>query len=93
GFNIGSRNNLYGPGFFDIDLGLGKTFPLYKERVNLKFRADAFNATNHVNFANPTVDITESSAPFGLVGGTTSNDPYNPGEGPRVLQGALRLEF
>ena len=50
GFQIGTRNNLRGPGWFNIDLGLGKTFPLYKERVNLKFRADAFNATNHPSF-------------------------------------------
>ena len=27
GFAIGSRNNLRGPGFFNIDIGLGKTFP------------------------------------------------------------------
>ena len=93
GFTIGSRNNLYGPRFFDLDLGLGKTFPLYKERVNLKFRADAFNATNHVNFANPNADITEANQPFGLISGTTTNDLYNPGENPRVLQGALRVEF
>jgi hypothetical protein len=45
GFEMGARNNLRGPGFVDLDLGLGKTFPLYpKEGVNLKFRVDAFNA-------------------------------------------------
>ncbi len=31
-----------GPGFFNIDMGLQKTIPLYKESVNFKFRADAF---------------------------------------------------
>jgi len=86
GFQIGTRNNLRGPGWFNIDLGLGKTFPIYKERVNLKFRADAFNATNHPSFDNPSTDITESSGtPFGNIGGTASS--------ARVLQGALRLEF
>ena len=29
GVEMGSRNNLTGPNFFDLDLGLGKTFPVY----------------------------------------------------------------
>jgi hypothetical protein len=97
GFTIGSRNNLFGPHFIDVDLGLGKRFPIYGERVVLKFRADAFNAFNHPNFNNPTVDITESAGPFGLVGSTQSNfdvaGEHSSGEDPRVLQGALRVEF
>jgi hypothetical protein len=97
GFTIGSRNNLYGPRFSDVDLGLGKRFPIYQERVVLKFRADAFNAFNHPNFDNPTVDITDIAGPFGLVGsGQTNFDvagQHSSGEDPRVLQGALRVEF
>jgi len=89
GFNIGSRNNLRGPGFFNLDLGLGKTFPLYEDKVNLKFRCDAFNALNHPSFNAPsggTDDITEAEGqPFGEITGTAS--------GPRVLQGSLRVEF
>jgi hypothetical protein len=85
GFDIGTRNNLRGPGFFNIDLGVAKTFPIY-EKVALKFRADAFNATNHPSFNTPCTDITEVSCfPFGNVGSTVSS--------PRVMQGALRLEF
>lgn len=85
GFNIGSRNNLSGPGYADLDLGLGKTFPLYENYVNLKFRADAFNSLNHPSFNNPSNDITQSSGPFGVISSTSS--------GARVLQLALRLEF
>jgi len=96
GLNIGARNNLSGPGYFDLDLGLGKTFPLYEDKANLKFRCDAFNATNHPSFAFPgenidnvvwgSADITESNGlPFGTIGAT-----INPA---RVLQGSLRLEF
>jgi len=84
GFEIGSRNNLYGPRFFNMDLGAGKTFPVW-ESMNLKFRADAFNAFNHPSFDNPTVDITDQAGPFGQVTGTSST--------ARVLQGSLRLEF
>jgi Carboxypeptidase regulatory-like domain len=85
GFDIGSRNNLRGPGFFNLDLGLAKAFPIYGDRVVLKFRADAFNVLNHPSFGNPTVDITNQSTQFGTITGTQSS--------PRVLQLALRLEF
>ena len=89
GFAIGTRNNLRGPGYFSMDMGLGKTFPIYEDRVNLKFRCDAFNVFNHPSFSTPGfsgTDITESSGvPFGTITSTASS--------PRVLQGALRLEF
>ncbi len=92
GFNVGQRNILRGPGFFNVDLGLGKTFPIYEDKVNLKFRCDAFNAFNHPNFGLPNVDITQSSGiPFGTIGATVGS----PGSdlASRVLQGSLRLEF
>jgi Carboxypeptidase regulatory-like domain len=93
GFDIGSRNNLRGPGYFNMDLGIGKTFPVYRDSVHLKFRADAFNAFNHTNFNPPTkaADITASSGiPFGTI---TSDVLGSSGNANRVLQGALRLEF
>ena len=89
GFNIGSRNNLRGPNYFNLDLGLGKTFPVYRN-YRFNFRTDAFNALNHPNFEAPTMtggaDITESSLPFGTMPEVTAN-------GARVLQVALRFEF
>lgn len=92
GLDIGSRNNLRGPGFFNLDLGLGKTFPLVGDRVSLKFRCDAFNAFNHPNFGLPSVDITQSNGvPFGTISSTVI--PPGSDLSSRVLQGALRLEF
>jgi hypothetical protein len=90
GFQIGSRNNFRGPAYFNLDLGLGKNFPVYKEKVNLKFRADAFNALNHPNFSAPSIDegnadITETNQAFGALVSTAHS--------ARVLQLALRLEF
>ena len=94
GFQIGARNNLRGPGYFDLDLGLGKTFPIWEDRVNLKFRADAFNSLNHPSFDTPgtpnadnfdNADITEVNGVFGAITGTSST--------ARVLQVSLRLEF
>jgi len=95
GFNIGGRNILRGPGFFNLDLGLGKTFPIWSDKVKMKFRCDAFNAFNHPNFGIPSGagrDITEAEGvPFGTISGTVGAPSSDSAE--RVLQGSLRLEF
>ncbi|HLV86051.1 MAG TPA: carboxypeptidase-like regulatory domain-containing protein [Candidatus Sulfotelmatobacter sp.] len=93
GFNIGARNNLRSPTFFDMDMGLAKAFPLGTERVALKFRADAFNAFNHPNFGAPCTDITNVGCLFGTISGTVGTSINNDGPASRVLQLALRLEF
>jgi len=99
GFQIGARNGLRGPRYFNQDLGLAKNFPVYKNRVNLKFRADAFNALNHPNFALPQEngfngfdqqDFTSTT--FGNISDTVT-PPGNLNNGARVVQVSLRLEF
>jgi hypothetical protein len=62
------RNTLRGPGFFETDLSIYRTI-LITEKVQFQFRAEALNATNHANFANPNSDINNSN--FGFVTGTT----------------------
>jgi len=102
GFEMGSRNNLRGPGFFDLDLGVGKSFPIRSfygkpidEGINLRFRVDAFNALNHPNFEAPSFENNMSlvAAPneFGVIPGTVI--PPGSDLAARVLQGSLRLEF
>ena len=95
GFEMGSRNNLRGPSFFDLDLGLGKTFPIYEDKVNLKFRVDAFNVLNHPNFQAPSftgnMSLVAPPNEFGVIPGTVI--PNGSDQAARVLQGALRLEF
>jgi hypothetical protein len=49
--NLG-RWAIHGPGLSQFDLTLHKRIPL-TERVNLEFRAEAYNLLNHTNFANP----------------------------------------
>lgn len=106
GFNIGARNGLRGPHYFDADLGLGKTFPITHENVNLKFRADAFNALNHPNFALPAenafngydqLDFQQVNPNFPGLGFGESSFTISPSgnlnNGARVLQLSLRLEF
>ncbi|HEX9423305.1 MAG TPA: hypothetical protein VF899_08685, partial [Pyrinomonadaceae bacterium] len=67
-FGSGGRNNLRGPGFFETDMSIYRTFSV-SERVQLQLRAEALNATNHANFANPVSDINNSN--FGFITGTT----------------------
>jgi hypothetical protein len=88
GLEVGSRNNLRGPGAWGMDAGLAKTFPVVTDRVDMKFRADAFNVFNHPTFAAPTQtndDYTSTTGTFGQV--TSQTGTY------RVLQLSLRLEF
>ena len=88
-----------GPHFFNADLGLGKTFQIVGDRVKGNFRADAFNALNHPNFALPASnayngldqqDITSSQ--FGNISYTVVPSG-NLNNGARVLQLSLRVEF
>jgi hypothetical protein len=92
GFTIGSRNNLRGPGYFNLDMGLGKAFPI-TDQVKVKFRADAFNVLNHPNFSEPCTDITNVGCLFGTISSTVGTGINNSFEAQRVLQGSLRVEF
>jgi hypothetical protein len=60
------RNAFEGPGFFDVDVSLARSFPLkwMGEAGRLTIRADAFNVLNHANLGNP--DSTLGSPGFGL---------------------------
>lgn len=90
------RNDIPGFGMTQIDLSISRKFPLW-ERLNLQFRADAFNVLNHPNFTNPLGYIQ-----FGDVY-LQSNQMLNQGlgglspifqqGGPRSLQLSLRLDF
>lgn len=80
---IGQRNNLRGPSFWNVDLGLAKNFALPWEGQRLQLRVDAFNAFNHNAFGLPNTNFNGTS--FGLI--TTS------ASAPRELQFALRWDF
>ena len=83
GFTMGSRNNLRTPQSFTFDAGLAKVFPIYGDKWNLKFRADAYNVLNHPVFTTTDTNIT--SGTFGKMTDVSV--------AARVMQLALRLEF
>ncbi|HTH53981.1 MAG TPA: carboxypeptidase-like regulatory domain-containing protein [Edaphobacter sp.] len=90
GFDIGPRNSLRGPQYFNLDTGLSKTFNVVPEwGLKLQLRGDAFNILNHPNFEAPDTnspydDITQPSN-FGQL--TKMNGS------PRVVQISGRFQF
>ena len=81
-----SRNEIYGPGFEDVDLSLIKNVPVYKERVRAQFRVEMFNVFNRVNLAQPLANmgygglfgasVTTIGTSYGAPG-IGSGEPYN----------------
>jgi hypothetical protein len=97
--NLG-RNAFYGPGFANVDLALIKNTKI-TERVNVQFRADAFDLFNHPNFGNPggangfavlpaTLNAT-TLASFTTI--TSTRFPTADSGSSRQLQLALKLQF
>jgi len=80
-FGNAGRNILEGPGFQNVNASLVKNTAL-TERVNLQFRAEAFNLFNHPNFNLP--DNFLGSPTFGRI--TSARDP-------RHIQFGLKLLF
>ena len=83
-FGQNLRDSLYGPHFFNMDFGIGKTFSV-TEHVKFEFRADAYNVLNHIDWGNPNSQVDATSP--GLILGT---DVAN---SPRIWQLGGKLTF
>ncbi len=80
-FGNTGRGVLVGPGYFNVDLGVHRNFRI-RERGQLSFRAEMFNAFNHPNFGTPNATIGNAQA--GQISGTSA---------ARIMQMALKLAF
>ncbi len=80
-----SPDSFRGPGYFDLDTQLTKTIRI-RERMGFTFGAQAYNTTNHVNFAIASGTGSATSSSLGLL--TTDALPptsiYGSGEGAAV---------
>lgn len=83
----GAPAQVVGPGIRRLDLALHKEIKL-SEKAHVEFRVEAFNATNHPNFASPSILNFNDPAYFGRISSTRDN-PYD----PRQIQFALRIYF
>jgi hypothetical protein len=83
------RNSMIGPNFRHVDLSLFKDFPV-TERVNLQFRAEAFNISNTPNFYIPNNNSGNQSFGNAAFGTITATDPNYT---PREYQFVLKAQF
>jgi hypothetical protein len=77
----GRRNQLRGPGNWNVDYALFKNFAI-TERMKVQLRGEFFNFFNHTNLGQP--DGTVTSPTFGQI--VTAMDP-------RITQLSLKLVF
>ena len=106
-FGDANRNIIRGPGFQNWDISLFKIFPISEAR-RLEFRAEFFNAFNHLNpeFANPNNISANIATQHGLdetaaqTGCSNGNPNTNCAFGfaqaardPRFIQFALKFYF
>jgi hypothetical protein len=83
----GAPAQVAGPGFRRLDLALRKDFRV-SENTHLEFRVEAYNVTNHPNFALPTNLNFSDPTNFGLSSSTRDNP-----NGARELQFAIKIYF
>lgn len=85
-----ARNSIYGPGFWNWDLGVQKVFRI-TESHSLQLRGDFLNAFNHFNLGNPSLAIGDvrdgglATPNAGKILSGTGN--------PRVIQLGLKYMF
>ena len=82
------RDALFGPHFRHVDMSLFKEFPV-TERLNLQFRAEAFNISNTPSYIilDGSGNVQLGNPSFGTVSQADPN--YN----PRQFQFALKAQF
>jgi len=89
GFGTMARNSLFGPHFFDVDMGLMKDVAI-TEHVTFSFGAHAYNLFNHPNFDQPVNDIANPQFGYSIaaVGPPTSllGSFVGAGSSPRFVE-------
>jgi outer membrane receptor protein involved in Fe transport len=90
-FGTSRRNTLDGPGLFFWTTGVMKDQAI-TERVRLQFQAQAFNVSNHTNFANPASAQLQIFSATGALSGTAGQLTTAATTG-RQLQFALKVLF
>jgi hypothetical protein len=84
-FGDSGRNYLRNPDRTNFNMSLLKHFKPLNEKLDIEFRAEAFNVFNHTQFSGPgSVDGDIGSSTFGSAISAAS---------PRILQGALKFNF
>jgi len=83
-FGNTTRNQFYGPGGYNLDFSVFRTFPVGGQR-RIEARMEAGNILNHPLYANPSGDLTSGS--FGQITGPNPNYPE------RMIRFGVRFAF
>jgi outer membrane receptor protein involved in Fe transport len=87
------RNSIFGPGTQALGFSLFKYIPIY-DRLNLQFRAEAFNLFNTPTFSQPGATVSFDANGVGQLGnGAGAISSTTPASTPRQIQLALKLIF
>lgn len=97
-----ARNQFRGPGFYNVDISVARSFavPKLREGTRITLRADVFNILNHKNLTQPNNVFVPGSATFGVASygrrgsqgdGLPDISPLS--ETDRRVQLMLRLSF
>ncbi len=81
-FGNTGRNSLLGPGRWNFDASIWRTFVL-TERIKMDLRFEGFNVFNHPQFGNPNVNLN-SSSPLGYISSASAM---------RIMQAAVKFNF
>jgi Carboxypeptidase regulatory-like domain/TonB dependent receptor len=95
-FGNTGRNQFRGPGFWNIDFSIFRSFPIGTGGKRIEFRTEFFNLTNTPMWSRPVNDISSNN--FGRTttvgedtpGGFRSRDA---GSGERQIRFGLRVQF
>jgi len=96
------RNAFRGPGFYNLDISLSRSFPIpwMGESARFTFRADAYNLLNHTNLIQPGNQLRVDPLNFGLATYgqvprlvTSIPDLAGIGQSGRQVQLFVRLTF
>jgi hypothetical protein len=81
------RNSLRGPGVFELDSGLKRTF-IFHDNYDFQLQAEAFNLTNTPNFGNPSGLSVNTPGTLGVITGTAGSSADN-----RQIRLSARITF
>ncbi len=90
-FGTSRRNTIQGPGLFLWTTGIMKD-QVITERVRVQLQAQAFNVTNHTNFANPASAQTQIFNATGALSSTAGLLTTTAADN-RQLQFSVKLQF
>lgn len=91
-FGSSGRNILRGPGAFQLNASLARTFTIH-ERFNVQFRVDAFSLTNTPNFGNPGTDVSNAKFINGALQSYNGYDNITSTNANALLSGQRQIRF